>query len=136
MTPAQAMKKVVWSETLVEGGKPLNGVLPKPPSTAGPFQNIGEERRSSFGGAAAPPPEFYADAAVIAYRLPDGEKTLAELRPRVTSSGGRFALASLTDGDVAPPVGCRWRRWERRPASSLNSPPRRRSAASRFRREA
>src|SRR5438128_7607634 len=38
--PAQAMKKVVWSETRVEGGRPFPGVLPKPPPTTGPFQNI------------------------------------------------------------------------------------------------
>ncbi len=105
VTPAQAMKKVVWSETLVEGGKPFTGVLPKPPSTAGPFQNIGEERRSLLGASPAPSPEFYADAAVVAYRLPAGERTMAELRPRVTSSGGRFDLAALTDGDVATSSG-------------------------------
>ncbi len=32
VTPAQAMKKYVWSETRVEGGRPFSGVLPKPPS--------------------------------------------------------------------------------------------------------
>src|SRR5512143_810877 len=35
VTPEQAMKKFVWSETLAEGGKPFSGVLPKPPSTRG-----------------------------------------------------------------------------------------------------
>jgi len=29
--PYQAMKKVVWSETDIEGGKPFHGVLPPPP---------------------------------------------------------------------------------------------------------
>src|SRR5208283_3640225 len=38
--PAQAMKKVVWTETRVEGGRPFSGTLPQPPSTTGPFQNI------------------------------------------------------------------------------------------------
>ena len=38
--PAQAMKKLVWSTTIIEGGQPFSGVLPKPPSTTGPFQNI------------------------------------------------------------------------------------------------
>jgi alpha-L-rhamnosidase len=38
--PSQGMKKVVWSEIRVEGGKPFTGVLPKPPSVSGPFQNI------------------------------------------------------------------------------------------------
>ena len=48
--PAQAMKKLVWSETRVEGGRPFTGALPKPPSTTGPFQNIPR--------APAPPPSF------------------------------------------------------------------------------
>src|SRR6185437_7385693 len=38
--PAQAMKKVVWSETRVEGGRSFTGALPKAPPTTGPFQNI------------------------------------------------------------------------------------------------
>ena len=36
VTPAQAMKKYVWSETRVEGGRPFSGALPKPPSATGP----------------------------------------------------------------------------------------------------
>ncbi len=78
---AQAMKKLVWSEIRVEGGRPLKGPLPKPPSTTGPFQNIGS------GGQ----PEYYADSAVVAYRVPDSDLTLAELQPKLTASGGRFA---------------------------------------------
>ena len=100
--PAQAMKKFVWSEIRVEGGGPFTGVLPKPPSTTGPFQNIGGGRGGFGGGqAATPPPEFYADAAVIAYRAPESDRTLAELQAKVTSSGGTFDLAALTDGDLA-----------------------------------
>ena len=29
VTPAQAMKKFVWSETRVEGGRPFTGALPE-----------------------------------------------------------------------------------------------------------
>src|SRR5437763_392575 len=66
--PAQAMKKVVWSETRVEGGRPLTGVLPKPPSTTGPFQNI-PGREFAFGPSSpAPPPQYSADSAVLAFR--------------------------------------------------------------------
>ena len=38
--PAQAMKKYVWSETQVEGGKPFTGVVVHPPSNTGEFQNL------------------------------------------------------------------------------------------------
>ena len=34
------MKKLVWSETSIEGGKSFKRKLPKPPSTTGTFQNI------------------------------------------------------------------------------------------------
>jgi (4-O-methyl)-D-glucuronate---lignin esterase len=91
--PAQAMKKYVWSETRLEGGKPWSGVLPKPPTATGPYQNIPTGRDKE--------PQFYADSAVVALRLPDHDRTMAELGPKVTSSGGTFDLASLTDGDLA-----------------------------------
>jgi hypothetical protein len=97
--PAEAMKKYVWSETVVEGGRPFTGTLPKPPSNAGPFQNIAFVGRSGVGEAA--PPQFYADSAVVAYRPPADEHSLQELRPRVSASGGSFDLAALTDGDLA-----------------------------------
>jgi hypothetical protein len=96
--PAQAMKKYVWSETRVEGGRPFTGVLPRPPSVAGPYQNLpaGPPRPGS-----TPAPDFYADIAVAAFPAPESERTLAELRPKVTSSGGSFDPASLSDGDLA-----------------------------------
>src|ERR1035441_5104771 len=111
--PAQAMKKFVWSETHVQGGQPFTGTLAKPPSTTGQFQNIAATPRGGAGAGPPPPPlpEFYADSAVIAYRAPDGDLSMAELQPKVTSSGGQFDLAALTDGDLvratllpAPPV--------------------------------
>src|SRR5664280_450692 len=80
--PAQAMKKLVWSETRVEGGRPFTGTLPKPPSATGTFQNI-----ASGGRGGVTPPEYYADTAVVAYRAPSSDVPLAELQPKVTSSG-------------------------------------------------
>jgi hypothetical protein len=97
VTPAQAMKKYVWSEMRLEGGRRFSGMLPKPPSTTGPYQNLGEGQ----GGGAAAPPEFYADSAVVAFRAPESDRTLADLQAKVTSNGGTFDLAALTDGDLA-----------------------------------
>src|ERR1700684_1139204 len=37
---SQGMKKYVWSETVVGGGKPFHGVLARPPSNTGAFQNL------------------------------------------------------------------------------------------------
>ena len=94
--PAQAMKKYVWSETRLEGGRPFSGVLQKPPSTTGPYQDMGTGREVE--------PQFYADSAVMAFRIPENDRTLAELGAKVTSSGGAFDLAALTDGDLAKAV--------------------------------
>jgi hypothetical protein len=38
--PHEAMKKLVWTETAVQGGKPFVGKLASPPNNTGPFQNI------------------------------------------------------------------------------------------------
>src|SRR5512142_60597 len=38
--PAQAMKKYVWSETRIDGGRPFVGALPKPPTSTGSYQNL------------------------------------------------------------------------------------------------
>jgi hypothetical protein len=101
VTPVQAMKKFVWSETRVEGGKLFKGILAKPPSATGPFQNLVSRNPFSLTGEKeAAPQEFYADAAVIAYRLPENDVTLSSLNPRITSSGGKFTLDALTDGDL------------------------------------
>ena len=102
--PAQAMKKVVWSETRVEGGRSLTGVLAKPPSTTGPFQDIPSGGFGFGRTAPAPPPQYYADSAVIAFREPAGEIPMAELQPKVTSSGGDIDAAMLTDGDLVKSV--------------------------------
>jgi hypothetical protein len=66
--PSQAMKKFVWSEIQVEGGRPFTGTLAQPPSQTGPFQNMIGSRGGMGGSAAAeakPPQQYYADAAVI-----------------------------------------------------------------------
>jgi hypothetical protein len=102
--PAQAMKKYVWSETRVVGGRPFAGALAKPPSVTGSYQNQGGGRGGfggMGGGTTAAPPEFYADSAVVAYRQPDRESRLVSAQVRITSSGGTFNPAELSDGDLA-----------------------------------
>ena len=102
VTPAHAMKKLVWSQIRIDGGKTFAGTLPVPPSTTGVFQNIPRGNRLDPSGK--PLPEYYADAAVVAYRIPDNDLSLAELNPRITSSSGKFELSSLIDGDLSDAV--------------------------------
>jgi hypothetical protein len=100
--PSQAMKKLVWSETLVPGGQPFTGTLPKPPSVSGPFQNlpIVDFLSAMMGQKTPPPAEFYADTSVVAYRVPESDIPMEELHPKVTSSGGTIDGSLLWDGDL------------------------------------
>jgi alpha-L-rhamnosidase/Glycosyl hydrolases family 2, sugar binding domain len=99
--PSQAMKKYVWSETRIEGGRPFAGALPKPFSVTGAYRNQPGGVRGFTGGTQPPPPEFYADAVVVAYRAPAGDLTMSDMQAKVTASGGNFDAASLASGDLS-----------------------------------
>jgi hypothetical protein len=94
------MKKYVWSETRITGGRKFTGKLPPPPDVTGAFQNVPFHDPLSFGQETKKP-TFYEDAAVIAYRLPKADLSFADLNPKITSSGGQFNIRDLTDGDLA-----------------------------------
>jgi len=96
---AHGMKKFVWSETVLEGGKPFTGKIAHPPSKTGVFQGMGP--RQQFGRAAVPNlPEFYADADVVAFRVPSGELAEDAVQPTITSSGEGLDAAMLSDGNL------------------------------------
>jgi alpha-L-rhamnosidase len=97
---SQGMKKYVWSETDVEGGKSSSIVLAHPPANTGAFQNlpIHDELESPEGAKEIP--HFYADSVVIAYRRPEIDASFESLHPKITSSGGDLDPAILTDGDL------------------------------------
>ena len=105
--PNQGMKKVVWSETRVEGGKPFSGVLPHPPTVAGPFQDLPLfDFLAAMSGQPQPAgPVFYADSAVIAYRAPASDVPISSLQPKITSSAGTIDTALLADGDLVKTTG-------------------------------
>ena len=94
------MKKLVWSQINIKGGKKFTGSIPEAIKITGEFQNI-----SFFdfmaSGSNAQKPQFYQDIAVIAYKLPEAELSLIQLNTKITSSGGSFNVAQLTDGDLA-----------------------------------
>jgi (4-O-methyl)-D-glucuronate---lignin esterase len=97
VTPREAMKKLVWSETAVRGAQPFKGKLPPPPPTTGPFQDI-ESPPFVFPGISSSTQTFYADTAVVAYRTPDrGTRTTPS---SITSSAGPIDVGLLTDGKL------------------------------------
>ncbi len=98
---SQGMKKMVWSATRIAGGKPFTGTLAHPPQVDGTFQNFQVAGRRAPDGTVTTPPEFYTDVAVIAYKIPDGDKAQQDLDPKITASAGTPNVPALSDGDVS-----------------------------------
>lgn len=96
--PQDGLKKLVWSETLIDGGKPFSGRLPAPPSVTGPFQTLKlNDPLAAVGGEkAAPPPTYYADVAVLA--VPVDATAPSPFRVRV--GGKPVDAAALADDDL------------------------------------
>ena len=91
VTPQQAMKKLVWSETEVEAG--VDAVrLAAPPTISGPFMDL--PTTESFKDDATP--RLYRDVAVLACRQPSGVTPLPAAR--VTASAA-VDLTALNNGD-------------------------------------
>ena len=100
--PAQAMKKLVWTATIIRGGRPYHGRLPLPPSNTGPFQDA-----RLHGGLLGAPRyahlRFYRDSMVIAYRAPVLDPLPATARSASAALGAR-AIAELSDGKLTDGV--------------------------------
>lgn len=97
--PQDGLKKLVWSETPVSGGKRFTGKLPSPPNVSGPFQALPMSNpMAALSGKEKQPPVHYGDIAVLAYPVA-GAKELP--RPRITlGSGEDVDAAVLQDGDL------------------------------------
>jgi hypothetical protein len=85
--PEQAMKKFVWSETLVEGGRKFSGKLAQPPNNIGQIRNTG----AGYYTSDSKEPPLFADSAVVAYRSPPDDLDAAAAKPIVTMNGNRIA---------------------------------------------
>jgi len=90
----QAMKKLVWSETNVQGPVEFDGKLPRPPSHSGAFGSL---RGVSGSTNASSDTSYYSDSIVIAYPTPPDETWMRDLKPKVTASGGEIDPESLMD---------------------------------------
>ncbi len=78
VTPENAMKTTVWTETAVKGGRTIALKLPQPMTRH----------------------DYYHDIAVLAVReAPAGGNALIHLKPRITAPGKNFDPARLIDGD-------------------------------------
>ncbi|MBN2314668.1 MAG: hypothetical protein JXM79_12125 [Sedimentisphaerales bacterium] len=93
--PEQAMKKLVWSQTVVEGPQSFSGVLAQPPSNNGPIRNL-----QRGGRDAQSDPIYYGDSKVIAFRTPMAHINMAKLNPKVTVNGNAIDAAAPLDDDL------------------------------------
>ena len=97
--PEQAMKKLVWSETIVEGPQSFAGKLPQPPSNNGPIRNL-------VTGAPRPGSTSYrpilltmATALSSPFARRRMKPTWPESRPQASTNTGRQArLMPLRSG--------------------------------------
>jgi len=76
VTPAQSMQILTTSRVLVKGPTVFDAVLPQPATNLG----------------------FYEDAAVVAYPLPEGVRSLRDAAPEITGSGPDFETPPVLDG--------------------------------------
>jgi hypothetical protein len=99
--PRDAMKKLVWSETVVEGGRRFDGALAPVPQVTGPYQDMrvaaGVDAMLG-GGKSGPPPAYSGDIAVLAYRLPQSRTLPAA--SFASGDGEALDAGRLADGDV------------------------------------
>ncbi|QGZ94922.1 glycosyl hydrolase [Terricaulis silvestris] len=93
----QAMKKLVWSETEVEGQGGSTFALPHPADVAGPFGNA--PATSSLSQTVRPVEAFYRDVAVLAFPTPRAERPI-DVRGARTSDGATIDPAALSSEDL------------------------------------
>lgn len=105
VTPEDGMKKLVWSETCLEGGAPLTYPLPQPPSVTGPFQSLpappslAEMMAMAMGrDSPEPKPSHYRDVVVLAF--PDGGPPLPRPATVAINSDMPIDTEPLMDDDL------------------------------------
>jgi len=100
VAPRDALKKLVWSESRVEGGRRVAGALPAPPAATGPFQSLAfHDALAGPPPPGAPPlPTYYADIAVLAF--PDGTAGPESLPEMRSGEGRRLDAAALAGASL------------------------------------
>ncbi|WP_219893018.1 glycosyl hydrolase [Aquisediminimonas profunda] len=102
VNPQDGMKKLVWSETLLTGGKRISGKLAPAPDTTGPYQDLPfAEMMPGHSGGESAKPKASGTVAILAMpvsasRLPTASYAL--------SDGTALSAATLTDADFVTGV--------------------------------
>ena len=97
--PQDAMKKLVWTERVMGGGRHLDVELERPFTDTGLYLNANSGSMNiDMGGK--PLPQHYEDIAVVAVRISDEEEELSASARTVRSSGTTENRALLSDNDL------------------------------------
>lgn len=96
----QAMKKLVWSETNINGPIQFKGALAQPPSCEGPIGNMARSAQNSE-------PSYYKDCIVLAFRTPADEDDFMKSHYVVSTGTGPTDTRYLTDNDLNTSVRIR-----------------------------
>ena len=97
VAPRDAMKKLVWSRTLVQGGQRIAIRLVAPPRVAGPYQDI---PAGALGGDHGDLPEYYRDIVTLAVPA----RSASPVRFSITAEQPPVGMETLQDGRFWPPV--------------------------------
>lgn len=97
VAPSDAMKKLVWSETVLPGAERFNGVLADLPRITGPFQSVG--LFDPLHPPTKPPPQLVADRPIAVLAVPMANPSLPI--PRYgRADGTTLDSIALTDVDL------------------------------------
>jgi hypothetical protein len=98
--PEQAMKKLVWSETNINGPIKFKSALAQPPSCEGPIGNMSRSAQNSE-------PSYYKDCTVLAFQTPADEDDFMKSHYVVTTGTGPTDTRYLTDNNFNTSVRIR-----------------------------
>ena len=102
--PEDGLKKLVWSETIVTGGKVFSGKLAPPPQVTGPFGTLGQGKSiEEIMGGAPPkaPPRYYGEISVLAFPIKAGPF----LPPIIAKDGAGHVLDASRLADIELSTG-------------------------------
>ena len=83
-----AMKKLVWRNMQIDGGKHYHCPLPEPYTMSSRFQNVPLPYEHNHHQDGPIPEWYYKDIAVYAVRLPSSFASMDELGAKVSDNGG------------------------------------------------
>ena len=98
--PEDGLKKLVWTNQDIAGGKRFRGRLASPTDIAGPFMNlpVHDDFAGLTGEAAPTPPRAYSDVAVLAFPL--GAPPQSSLPAASDVNGVAADTSALADTDL------------------------------------